>query len=222
MQILKKYWKYIIPISIILIILLAIVLFFSIPRVKYRYDNSSKSYLVESVYGNANTYKIASTIDNKDVKSIGDRAFYSKNIVNIIFEEESKIDTIKRLAFSECKNLEYIDLTNIKYIENSAFSYCEKLNVKELNVKEIGMSAFYGCKNIKELKLNDGLNSIGSYAFSKTSIEVLNIPSSVTKIYNDAFSDMNNLKTINIYSTSLTASSEEYLSSLTEIEINYL
>ncbi len=221
-EVLKKYWKYIIPITILFIIILIFVLFFSIPRVKYKYDDNKKAYLVESIYGNASSYKIKSSYDNKDVYAIGDRAFYSKNVKNIIFEENSKINTIKRLAFSECKNLEYIDLSNILYFENSAFSYCENLNVKELNAKEIGMSAFYGCKNIKSIVLNDGLHSIGSYAFSKTGIEELNIPSTVMMIYNDAFSDMESLKTINVYAKFLSSDSKEYLNSIENVTINYL
>ena len=222
MELIKKYWKFIVPISLMLIILLVIVLFFSIPRVKYRYDNSSKSYLVESVYGNALTYRIDEKKNDVLVDTIGDRAFYSKNIKKIIFENPDSIYTIKRLAFSECKNLEEIDISKVKYIENSAFSYCENLEIKELNAKNIGMSAFYGCKKIKDVKLNEGLVSIGSYAFSKTSIETLNIPTTVSIIYNDAFSDMLELKTINVYSKKLSNSSKEYLSTLNNITINYL
>ncbi len=222
MEILKKYWKYFIPILVLLIIMLIFVLFFSIPRVKYKYDDLNKTYIVESVYGNANSYTISSKVNDKDVTKIGDRAFYSKDLNKIVFDENNKIDTVKRLAFSECKNLEYIDLSNVKYFENNCFSYCEKLSINELNAVDIGIGAFYGCTNIKELKLNDGLFSIGSYAFSKTNIETLNIPSSVIVIYNDAFVDMPKLKTINVYADTLTKSSKEYLNSIENVIINYV
>ncbi len=222
MKILKKYWMYFIPIIIILIVLLIFVLFFSIPRVKYEYDSKSNTYLVKTVYGNASTYKISETIDGKDVTTIGTRAFYNKNIESIIFENTPKVETVKRLAFSECKNLKTIDLSTVKYFENSAFSYCESLKLEELNAESIGMSAFYGCKSITDLKLNVGLTSIGSYAFSKTSITTLDIPSTVKFIYNDAFADMDNLTTLNIYSKSLNDVSKEYLASIENVTINYL
>ena len=64
--------------------------------------------------------------------------------------------------------------------------------------------------------------SIGSYAFSKTNIETLNIPSSVIVIYNDAFVDMPKLKTINVYADTLTKSSKEYLNSIENVIINYV
>lgn len=222
LEILKKYLKYFIPIGILLIILFVLVLFFSIPRVSYKYDNYSNSYSVKSVYGNAKSYKIKSSYKNKDVTSIDVRAFYKKDIKKIIFVDSNNIEKIERLAFSRCKYLSDIDISNVYYFENNSFSYCESLKVEELNAIEIGMSSFYGCKSITNIKLNEGLNSIGSYAFSKTSIETLDLPKSLTMIYNDAFADMSLLKVINVYSNKLSIDSKLYLDSLEGIEVNYL
>ena len=220
MEIIKKYWKYLIPIAISILLLFFIVLFFSIPRIDYKYNKDLNTYYVSHVYGNAKIYKIKTQINNKNVSAISDRAFYKKDVSQIIMEDN--IETISRLAFSECHKLKEINLSNVKYFENNSFSYCYNLKIEELNALEIGIGAFYGCKNIDSIKLNEGLNSIGSYAFSKTSLEYIDIPSSVTEIYNDAFADIDTLKGINIYSTKLTSASKEYLDSLENIEIKYM
>lgn len=201
---------------------LFLVLFFSIPRLDYKYDSDYELYRVTKCYGDAATYKIKDSGKKGEVGIIGVRAFYRKDIKKIVFDNPENIDTIERLAFSECKKLESIDISNVKYFERNSFSYCKKLKVEELNAIAIGASTFYGCESIDDIKLNVGLKSIGSYAFSKTNIEILNLPSTVVDIYNDAFSDMANLKEINVYSSSLTNESKEYLASLSGIKINYL
>ena len=50
------------------------------------------------------------------------------------------------------------------------------------------MSAFFRCKNLKTVTLNEGLKEIGGRAFSGTSIESITIPSTVNEI-NTRFSD---------------------------------
>lgn len=223
LEIIKKYWKIITPIILIMSIFLFFVLFFSIPRLEYRYDNNYELYRVTKCYGDAATYKIKDDGKKGEVGIIGTRAFYKKNIKNIVFENPMNIDTIERLAFSECKNLENIDLSYVKYFERNCFSYCKKLKVEKLSAIDIGASAFYGCESISNIEFSIGLKTIGSYAFSKTNIEVLNLPSSVNYIYNDAFSDMTNLKEINVYLDSLNNESIDYLDSLNEnIKVNYL
>lgn len=222
MEIIKKYWKMFLPIILLMSIFLFFVLFFSIPRLNYKYDNEYESYRVTTCYGDADTYKIKEKGKKGDVGIIGVRTFYKKNIKKIIFNKPENIHTIERLAFSECHKLEYIDLSNVKYFERNSFSYCKKLKIEELNAIAIGASTFYGCENIDNIILNEGLLSIGSYAFSKTNIEILNLPNSLKDIYNDAFSDMANLKEINVYSSSLSNDSKEYLNSIENVIINYL
>jgi len=50
------------------------------------------------------------------------------------------------------------------------------------SVKEIGESAFFGCRNLKEVILNEGLEKIGTAAFRSTKIESITIPSSLKEI----------------------------------------
>ncbi len=222
MEILKKYWKMFLPIILLLIVFLFFVLFFSIPRIEYKYDANQELYRVTKVYGDSATYKIKDSGKKGEVGIIGPRAFYKKNLKKIIFKNSENIDTIERLAFSECRSLENIDISHVKYFERNCFSYCKKLKVEELNAIAIGASAFYGCESIENIIFNTGLVSIGSYAFSKTKIEVIELPNTVKDIYNDAFSDMGNLKEIKVYSAGLSYDSRIYLNSLENVNVTYL
>ncbi|RAW47460.1 leucine-rich repeat domain-containing protein, partial [Metamycoplasma hominis] len=55
------------------------------------------------------------------------------------------------------------------------------------SVKEIGESAFSGCKYLKEVTLNEGLEKIGAEAFERTNIESITIPGLVKEIGERAF-----------------------------------
>ncbi|QKX38296.1 leucine-rich repeat domain-containing protein [Metamycoplasma hominis] len=86
---------------------------------------------------------------------------------------------------------------NITEIGNRAFfnSVIQSVTIPG-SVKEIGESAFSGCRNIKEVFLNEGLEKIGAGAFNYTRIESINIPGSVKEISGSAFSWCENLKEV--------------------------
>ncbi|MEX1816136.1 leucine-rich repeat protein [Metamycoplasma hominis] len=86
---------------------------------------------------------------------------------------------------------------NITEIGNRAFfnSVIQSVTIAG-SVKEIGESAFSGCRNIKEVFLNEGLEKIGAGAFNYTRIESINIPGSVKEIGGYAFSDCTNLREV--------------------------
>ena len=55
--------------------------------------------------------------------------------------------------------------------------------------------AFMGCSSLTNVQLNDGITSIGYYAFSRcTSLTDITIPKSVVKISEYCFKDCDNLK----------------------------
>ena len=47
------------------------------------------------------------------------------------------------------------------------------------SLREIGNHAFWGCKNLKEIKFNEGLTSIGVEAFVYTDLESVDLPSTL-------------------------------------------
>ncbi|RBI35234.1 leucine-rich repeat domain-containing protein, partial [Metamycoplasma hominis] len=62
------------------------------------------------------------------------------------------------------------------------------------SVKEIGESAFFGCKNLNEVILNEGLEKIGAETFYHTNIGSITIPGSIKEIGERAFFGCKNLK----------------------------
>lgn len=113
----------------------------------------------------------------KSIEYIGKNAFAKcNNVISVIFDNDSVIDTINtktffnclmletiilpinisiihRSAFSKCPYLKTIDnIDNVKFIGEYAFSYCFNLNIninKLLqSVDTIYKTAFFGCKNI--------------------------------------------------------------------------
>lgn len=55
------------------------------------------------------------------------------------------------------------------------------------SLKKIGANAFAGCKNLTEVVLPDGLESLGYGVFADSGIKEINIPKSVKNIGQDAF-----------------------------------
>ncbi|WP_181695851.1 leucine-rich repeat domain-containing protein [Metamycoplasma hominis] len=86
---------------------------------------------------------------------------------------------------------------NITEIGNRAFfnSVIQSVTIAG-SVKEIGESAFSGCRNIKEVILNEGLEKIGAEAFKYTNIKSITIPGSVKEIGESTFSGCGNLEEV--------------------------
>lgn len=200
---LKKYWKYLLPAGVlILALVIFLICFYNIPRLSYRYVKEEEVYYVSKAYGNASEYTIPETYKDKPVTGIDTRAFYRHSGLKRINLSQN-ITVIGRLAFSECRRLESISLENVETIYRNAFSYCVSLTSLELNAADIGASAFYKCENLSEVKLNEGLKTIGSMAFSATKIQNISIPRSVEVLGSDCFSDCFALRNINVYGNNL-------------------
>ena len=167
------------------ILLLAIILYYNIPRITYKYNDEIKGYEVYRVFGNSKTYEIKDKYKNIDVLQIGSRAFYNHSRLERVILPDT-IKKIERLAFSECANLKEINLENIDYIERNAFSYCKSLASIEIYASYIGASTFYGCEGLEEVILHNTI-SIGSMAFSKTNIKTIDLPITVVDIGINAF-----------------------------------
>lgn len=79
----------------------------------------------------------------------------------------------------DAKGKEY----NVINIEKQAFSQCQKITKVEVNCKEIGLSAFRHCSNLKEIILGDNVTSLSHGAFAETAIKTINL-NKVTQIEN--------------------------------------
>ena len=90
---------------------------------------------------------------------------------------------------------------NVVAIESNAFSRCAELeNIHVESIKNIGNSAFNGCKKLTDIHLAEGLESIGKYAFCHGALKNVRIPKSVKEIGEYAFNGCENLS-LEIYDT---------------------
>lgn len=69
----------------------------------------------------------------------------------------------------------------IEKIDDDAFKDNTKITGVECpnSLREIGNHAFWGCQNLKEIKFNEGLTSIGVEAFIHTNLESVDLPSTL-------------------------------------------
>ena len=123
------------------------------------------------------------------------------------------ITEISEYTFCTCISLESIDMPCVRKIGYKAFSHCYKLVLTELpdclteiggwafanctfeyldltNVIQIGEYAFYFCRNLKEVILNDNIERLeNGVFFSCKKLEKINLPSSLVHIGRDCFCD---------------------------------
>ncbi|QKX38297.1 leucine-rich repeat protein [Metamycoplasma hominis] len=146
---------------------------------------------------------------NEGLEKIGDEAFSSTKIESITIPGSIKEIGEGALSFwdirsisinSNNKNFEIEDNFFIDKNNKKILAYLDKEATKVTipdSVKEICKGAFYGCKNLKEVILNEGLEKIGAEAFKYTNIESITIPGTVKEIGVEAFRHTN-IKSITI------------------------
>lgn len=182
------------------LIIFMFIYYFNKSRITYIYQENTDSYYVDKAYGNSKSYTIPKTYNDKKVTGISVRAFYDhSNLEEVIFEDPESIVIVERLSFSKCPKLKTIDLRYVKTIERNAFSYDDTLNNIETGAKNIGASAFYKCSGLKNIILNEGVESLGELSFSYTTISHLKLPKSMKTVYNDAFKYIDTLEELKVY-----------------------
>ena len=106
------------------------------------------------------------------VTEIEPRVFSCCDIESVEFP--NSLRTIGEGAFSHCDKLKSVKFGNgIEKIGNQnddegcSFAYCTELEEIEFppSLKYLGQSAFYGCKNLRRVRFNDGLKIIDEDAF---------------------------------------------------------
>ncbi|MDE6075292.1 MAG: leucine-rich repeat domain-containing protein, partial [Clostridia bacterium] len=66
------------------------------------------------------------------------------------------------------------------------------------SLKAVSEEAFYACRSLASLTVENGVESIGESAFKETGITSLSLPASVKSVGSKAFSDCNALKSITL------------------------
>lgn len=122
---------------------------------------------------------------DKNTRFITSFAFMNAPIKSVVMPN---VVGIGKLAFSNCKKLEYIDFPNtLKYIGERAFSMCTKLNGINVDVEEIAEAAFYSCDCLKDFRLGSNTKKIGFEAFGDTDLFDFEIPESVESFNSGMF-----------------------------------
>ena len=112
------------------------------------------------------------------VTEIMDDAFRGwTNLREVVFEPSSRLRRIGDYAFAGTALREF---------------------VAPCNLREIGICAFMGCKNLREVKLNEGLESLGEGAFRDSGEEEVHLPSSLRTMGDDVFVGCGNLQRVEV------------------------
>ena len=113
-----------------------------------------------------------------------DGVLYSKDKKQLFSYPKSKKSETYNMPASVKKVEEFNALINLKYLKNLTLS--KNLSVtpscNDSSIEFINDYAFFECKALKEIKLPEGLQSIGVGVFYRTGIKQLTIPGSVVKI----------------------------------------
>lgn len=152
---------------------------------KYGIDEAELRNLLETSKDNVYIYEVAfgrhkimterSKWYEEDRPSLLNK-FRAENVKAIIYNNNNKI-------------VEYVEFTT----ENKQSREQRKLNPETVifsdNLDSIGWYAFYGNKNLKSIRLPEGVDYIGNSAFEKSGLEEVEIPGSVKIIGDCAFKD---------------------------------
>ena len=132
------------------------------------------------------------------ITSVGNSSFAGcSNIVNV--ELPNTLIRIGDNAFSNCEGLVSINIpSNLTYIGSQAFRLCSKLSSEIVipgGVRYIRAGTFQYCKSLRNVVIQDGVETIDDEAFHWCyGLAKINFPSSLKKIGVGAFNDCHNIK----------------------------
>ena len=130
------------------------------------------------------------------LKNIGFEAFFNCGIDSMTVPNSVK--NIQQGAFYACENLKFIKLSDsLEYIGTDCFrmSGLEEVVIPTPIANYFGN--FIDCKNLKSVKLPEGLTQLGSFA-GCTSLQEINIPQSITEIGSQCFARCKSITAITL------------------------
>ena len=171
---------------------------------------------------------------DRDVTSIGERAFYNCSTLKKI-EIPNSVTSIGDGAFYGCFGLKGVNITDldkwaeIEFGDDSAnpLHYAHNLylngqlvtEAKLTTSKKIGSYAFYRYSGLTSVTIPNSVTSIGGFAFDGCSgLTSVTIPNSVTSIGDGAFKGCNNVKEL-IYAEGTKTVLSTGLTSITSVTI---
>lgn len=158
------------------------------------------TYSVTSIGNNAFSWckNMTSVTIPSSITIIEEEAFVGSNIVSVVFQEDSRLETISDYAFSDCSKLTDISLPNsLTTIGECAFELCGLRNITiPKNVQSIGWGAFNTCENLKQVYFEEGtrLRELKG-TFTCCDLTSVTLPEGITSI-EDIFVSCQNLETV--------------------------
>jgi hypothetical protein len=165
----------------------------------FLYLDEGASVTLIGYTGPGGVLNIPDALSGKPITEIGDRAFFSNNVVTSV-TIPSTVTNIGGSAFEACVNLTNITIPNtVKTIGIAAFARCVSLSglLLPAGLDTIGDDAFAGCTRLANISLPNSLTDLSNYIFNSCShlTEVI-IPDSIISIGNYAFDGCTSLATV--------------------------
>jgi hypothetical protein len=175
---------------------------------------ASLTDLGESVFENSGIGEIVFANGSK-LKKLSNNAFREcYNLSSVIFNGSSALTIIGENAFYNCSSLSIFRNVNanIEMIEAGAFYNCGSLYTLDINtsrIKDIGNAAFQNMGYVNSF--NQNMVTVGNILIKyKGNDTVVNVPSSITTIYDGAFRDNTQITTINFAESSKLTTINDY------------
>jgi hypothetical protein len=167
--------------------------------------------------------KVVDILVHHRIKVIDERSFFQysnkyENITTVILQVG--LETIKSSAFYYCKNLKNINFpSSLKEIESSSFTFCniEIIDLSLTKLEDISYSCFSYNKS-KQIILPNTITTIYSNAFESNNIETIELPDSLSYLYNGVFIGCLNLNKIDLSNTKITVLNEECFKNCRKLE----
>lgn len=175
-------------------------------------------------YAFASHSEIINIMFPSTLKIIEEHAFEGCSGIKELFMPDS-ITTINKYAFSGCSSISKINFSkSLEIISDFAFQNCEKIDridLDECRLSTLGVSSFYNCLNMAEVKFPINIETIGSSAFGMcVNLQTLDIPETVISIGKEAFINCTKLKAVNFNNCSATIGEKAFWGTHALIEID--
>ena len=166
------------------------------------FDEESNTGTITKYLGSETEVVIPDTIDGIRIVRIGDRAFASKSVTNVVIPDT--VTWIGSSVFSFCGDLSSITIPDcVTRIGDNAFNHCTSLESVSLpNITGIPSNMFASCYSLQSVTIPKTVQHILNGAFLDcTSLQSIIIPKGVTIIQKDTFWDCKSLRNVTIPDT---------------------
>lgn len=133
---------------------------------------------------------LSSVLFGGRLKTIGDYAFTKSAVTSISLPDS--LTSLGEQAFMNCRELESLSLgKGLRELPMDAFYRCDKMTSLRFSegLETIGNDAFGSCTMLTAVSFPASLRTIEGRAFAQSALISLNVPSGVTSIGDEAFSE---------------------------------